>query len=125
MTGSEMDRDDDRLEDFFAAARRSAPAPSEALVARILADAEAAMPKAATAGPAPGQRRGGLAAWLPTFGGWGGLATAALAGLWFGYAGLTDPAAVAAGLIGPGAADETMQILPGGETVALLAGWGN
>lgn len=136
MTGSEMERDDTRLADFFAAARSAAPAPSDALMARILADAEAAMPRGAEApvrsGPEP--RRwgggGGLLDWFGAFGGWGGvggLATATLAGLWFGYAGLTDPASLAASvsavLTGGGTAAETTELLPGGETVVLVAGW--
>ncbi len=131
MTGSEMERDDTTLADFFAAARDAAPAPSDALIARILADAEAAMPRRAEgpARPGPEPRRGVLA-WLGAFGGWGGvggLATATLAGLWFGYAGLGDPvslaASVSAALTGGGEAAETTDLLPGGETVALVAGW--
>lgn len=137
MTGNEMERDDTRLADFFAAARRDAPAPSDALMARILADAEAAMPRGAEApvrsGPGrsgPEPRRGGLLGWLGGVGGWGGvggLATATLAGLWFGYAGLTDPtslaASVSAALTGGATVAGTTELLPGGEPVALVAGW--
>jgi hypothetical protein len=127
-----MERDDTTLADFFAAARHAAPAPSDALIARILADAEAAMPRGAEGPvrPGPAPRRGGLLSWLGAFGGWGGvggLATATLAGLWFGYAGLSDPsslaASVSAALTGGGTAAETTDLLPGGETVALVAGW--
>lgn len=133
MTGTEMERDEIGLEAFFAAARRAAPAPSEALMARVLADAEETLPRPAadtaadrTAPSArPGPRVTGLRGLLGTFGGWGGLgglATAALAGLWFGYAGPGDPASVAAMLTG-GEAQETTELLPEGETIALLAGW--
>lgn len=123
MTGIEMDRDDIGLEDLFAAARDAVPAPSGALMARVLADAEAAMPRAAAAA---GHRPRRLPGWLGAFGGWGGLgglATAAAAGLWFGYAGLTDPASLAAGLIDGGTAQEATELLPGGDTITLLAGW--
>ena len=132
MTGTEMERDDTTLADFFVAARRAAPAPSEALMARILDDAEAAMPRGADgrARPGPDPRRRGPLACFGAFGGWGGvggLATATLAGLWFGYAGLGDPvslaASVSAALTGGGEAAETTDLLPGGETVALVAGW--
>jgi len=99
----------DDLDDLFSAARACAPAPSAALLARVLADAEAARPRpaaaplrAAPARPAP--RRGpwsALAAALGGGGGIAGLATAAGAGLWLGLvqpvplAGLTPvPAAV-------------------------------
>ncbi len=126
MTGIEMDRDDIGLEDHFAAARGTAPAPSGALMARVLADAEAAMPRAAAPPLGSGPRPRNLPAWLGAFGGWGGiggLATAAAAGLWFGYAGLTDPASLAAGLIDGATAQEATELLPGGEVAALLAGW--
>ena len=36
----------DELEGFFAAAQAAGPAPSEALMARVLADADAAQPRA-------------------------------------------------------------------------------
>lgn len=134
MTGIEMEPHDERLEDFFAAARQDAPAPSGALMARVLADAEAAMPRG-IAGPArpdparsgPDPRAGGLLGWLGAFGGWGGLgglATAALAGLWFGYAGTSDPGSLSAALTGGGTVAETTELLPGGDTIALVAGWG-
>lgn len=39
MTKTPPPLDDDRLDDFFAAAREATPGPSDALTARILADA--------------------------------------------------------------------------------------
>lgn len=132
MTGTEMERDDDRLEHFLAAARRAAPAPSPELLARILADAEQAMPArpasrgAAPHGPVPGPARGAFLRWLAEPAGWGavgGLATAAVAGLWVGYAGLTDAGLLAARLIGAGTAEGVTELLPGGDSVALLVGW--
>ena len=132
MTGTEMERDDDRLEHFFAAARRAAPAPSEELLARILADAEQAMPArpasrgAAPHGPVPGPVRGAFLRWLAAPAGWGavgGLATAAAAGLWVGYAGPGETGSLAASLIGAGTAAGATELLRGGDSVLLLAGW--
>lgn len=132
MTGTEMDRDDDQLEQVFAAGRRAAPVPSEALLARILADAENAMPvrsasrAAAPPGPARSPSRVGLLRWLGAPAGWGavgGLATATVAGLWFGYAGPGETGSLAASLIGAGTAAGATELLPGGDTILLLAGW--
>ena len=84
----------DQLEGFFAAARAAEPAPSEALMARVLADAAAAQPR--VPGPvvsapaaAPLWRRW-LAALSGAVGGGAmatGLASAAVAGVFIGYAG--------------------------------------
>jgi hypothetical protein len=84
--------DEAELEGLFAAARGSAPAPSEALMARILADADAAVPApppvaAPRARHAPRTRRGWLARALAGIGGWpaaAGLAAAAFTGLGLG-----------------------------------------
>ncbi len=86
------DLDEAELEGLFAAARAEVPAPAADLLARIMADADACQPTApAQARPQSGRSpmhalvRGALAA----IGGWGGLAglaTAALAGVWIGYA---------------------------------------
>lgn len=127
--GNEMNRDDDLLEEAFTEARRAAPLPSAALMARVLGDAEAAMPRPAPAPAAAGRGtpRHGLVRLLAgsgTWGAFGGLATAAVAGLWVGYAGLGEPGAIATRLLGTAAAGaETTELLPGGDTVALLAGW--
>ncbi len=119
MAMAERDQQDRRLEDFFAAARDRAPDPSEALMARILADAEAARRLAAVARPSEGlwARLGAM------LGGWqgiGGLATATAAGLWIGYAGLADPAELSGGLVG--AAGETVELMPEVEVFVLAAG---
>lgn len=80
---------DDFLEDFFAAAR-AAPAPPvpEALMARVLQQAEALQPRPA----ARRARKGGAGSRLRAFlggAGWAGqmagLAAAALAGVWMGF----------------------------------------
>jgi len=118
MTMAEHDRDgpagDDRLESFFAAARDAAPVPGAGLLVRVLAGAEAVQ----GAGVAPqGQRRGARPMWGQGWaaaiagavasvigdapGGWrslGGMAAAALAGVWIGYAGLADGATGALGI---------------------------
>lgn len=111
MTMAEHDREDpagdDRLEEFFAAARGAAPAPDAALLARVLAGAEAV--QGARCAPQPESGRAAHAGWLAGMaaalgaglGGWrvfGGMATAALAGIWIGYAGLADNAAGALGI---------------------------
>lgn len=83
----------DSLNGFFAAARATAPQPSDALMARVQADAARA---AAAMAPPRAGRPGGwgrvvdrVVRWRP--GGAGavvaGLAAAALSGLWLGLAG--------------------------------------
>ena len=71
--------------DAFFDAGRGGPAPSGGLYARILADAAAALPQPVTT-PQP---RPGLWAVLVAALGWpamAGMATAAVAGLWLGFA---------------------------------------
>ncbi len=104
------------LEDFLTAARARAPEPSEALMARILADADAIRPRRAIAKRSLRERFGTL------FGGWqgiGGLATATAAGLWIGYAGIADPGTLSGGLVEPGA--ETVELMPGADVFALAS----
>jgi hypothetical protein len=73
------------LAPWFEAARADGPEPSDALMARVLADAEALQPR-----PADPPRGGG--AWAEVWrllGGWpaaAGLAAAGVAGLWIGAA---------------------------------------
>lgn len=79
----------DPLEVFFDAARGATPQPSDALMARVLADAEAMQPKSEPL-PRPVRRQG----WLAALGGWpalAGLATATVAGITIGVA---DPASI-------------------------------
>ncbi|MCB2135210.1 MAG: hypothetical protein KDE08_04585 [Rhodobacteraceae bacterium] len=109
-------RQDESLEAFFAAARQAAPEPSEALLARVMSDARLAW--------RPVVRAEGL--WtrvLAAVGGWGalgGMATAALTGVWIGYAGIADLGAISDGFAG----GETVELLPGTEDIAFLDGWG-
>jgi hypothetical protein len=86
------------LAPFFAAARDAVPAPEPRLVAAILADAEAAMPRRAGRAPNP------LAPLLDLLGGWrgaGAVAASALIGFGIGLSGggpvPEDPAAWLAG----------------------------
>lgn len=86
---SEKTSQNDPLEVFFDAAKGAQPAPSEALMARVLADAETLQPSPEPV--APKMRRKG---WFSALGGWpalAGLATATVAGVSIGVA---DPASV-------------------------------
>ena len=110
------------LDAAFAALERderaARPAPSQALVARVLADAAAQAPRrmsAARAVPAP-DRSGGLAGWLGWLGFgdiWAGVTAAAVvlvlaAGFGFGYQ--AGPQALAAtGLAAPAAEADFQQ----------------
>lgn len=90
---TEPNKDDDPLAPFFDAARADERLePSEDFLARLEAQAEAAALAPARPGVAPA--RGGL---LGLIGGWagvGGMAAAAMAGVWIGVAppsALPDP----------------------------------
>lgn len=89
----------DDLETLFRAARTDRPAPSDDLMARVLADAAALQPKAAAPAPrraAAPARTGFFAGLAALFGGGGvlaGMGTAAVAGLFLGFA---QPAPVSA-----------------------------
>lgn len=77
----------DDLDALFASAKSAPMQPSEALMSRVLFDAEALQPRPpARSTPAP--NRGVLASLAAVFGGIGGLAgvgSAALAGLFIGF----------------------------------------
>jgi len=80
---------DGELELFFEAGRGAAPAPSEALLERVLADARAQQPGRAPSPRRPAAARGALAGLLAALGGWpavAGLASVTVAGIWLGYA---------------------------------------
>jgi hypothetical protein len=91
---TDLERDDEAALEAFFVAGRQAPAVPQDVLARVLADAAAVQAAARPAvrpalGPAIG-RIGGL---LAAIGGWpvmAGLATATVAGLWFGYAAPTE-----------------------------------
>lgn len=103
------------LDDLFAAARAVPPAPSDTLMARVLADALAEQPRMAMQAPGPRPRGPGLWARLVwALGGTGALAgmgTAAVTGL---FLGLVQPAGLA-GLNEAmlGTPLETVELIPG------------
>ncbi len=97
--------DDQMLDDLFALAQAKPVMPSDDLMARILADADAVQ----VAAPAPTQ-----SIWADFFdiiGGWpsvGGLAMAGVTGVWFGIAPPATVTTFAADLIGT---DVTVDLL--------------
>lgn len=125
MADRNMSRDP--LEAFFAASRKAAPQPSEALIARIVADAGAEFAARQTTFSRPSPRAGLGQMLLGVLGGWravGGLATATMAGLWIGFAGADRLGDVASGYLG-GAGVEvlgTVDLLPGEEVFAWAMG---
>jgi hypothetical protein len=101
MTMRESDMQDDDIDRLFALAREVQPPLPDTLAARILADAEAAVPRPVTrAAPAePGGWRGIVAA----LGGWpalGGLALAGVVGLVIGISPPAGLSTIASGLWG-------------------------
>ena len=97
---SERERQEAMLDAVFDTARRQEVAPSDDLMARVLADAAAEQP---VPGRQPVARQGVFARLLENLGGWpavSGLAAAGVAGLWVGLvppAGVEDLAASAIG----------------------------
>ena len=103
----------DALDDFFGAARRAAPRPSDALLARVLSDALAVQ-----AAPVPTRRptRPSLLAQLrDALGGWpavGGLATAGMMGLAIGIAAPAGLGDLTAALLGQPADGYLVDLMP-------------
>lgn len=90
------DPNDEMLGRLFAEARNVAPEPSDALMARVLADAVPPM-------PAPQLIPGLWVRLLDAVGGWpavSGLAAATVAGIWIGVAPPTSVQDITATLIG-------------------------
>jgi len=117
---------EDSLDDLFAAARRAAPEPAPGLLARMMADAELAQEAAQAAAlrrdvrPAPG---GLMTTLRGMFGGWGalgGMATATLAGVWIGFAGV-DQLGQVTGFFGTTESLGTVSLLPEGDIFALAS----
>lgn len=106
-------QDGDDLDDLFAVARRVAPAPPDALMARVLADAMAAQAAQAAVRRAP--RPGLLAQLREALGGWpavGGLATAGVVGLAIGIAAPAGLADLTAALLGQPADGYLVDLVP-------------
>lgn len=95
-------------------------------MARILADADAAMVGPAALAPVrPVARTGAIGGLLSAIGGWAGLsglATATAAGLWIGVAGLADPVELSGGLFGTPAL--SVELMPGAGSFDVAAGTG-
>ncbi len=117
----EIDKGDGELDRLFDLARAVAPPVSDDLMARIMADADAAvvpMPDVATSAPEQGGWRG----WVAAIGGWpamGGLALATVVGVAIGIsppAGLTS---ITSGFLG-----ETLelQLSADADPITLLEG---
>lgn len=118
MAMTETRDDDIMLDPFFAAARARPPYPDPAFVARLVA----AVPDPARGPVAPQRWRfGGL---VGLFGGWGlgGLATAAAAGLWLGFAGADHLALIATGDSGATVEAEASATLFADSDILVLAG---
>jgi hypothetical protein len=104
-------QDHDDLDDFFGAARRVTPAPSDALMARVLADAMAAQAPVMVRV----QRPGWLAQLRDALGGWpavGGLATAGVVGLAVGIAAPAGLGDLTAALLGQPADGYLVDLMP-------------
>lgn len=114
------------LEAFFEVGRAEAPEPGESLMARIMADAEAEA--SARERPRKAPRAGLLAGVLAAVGGWpalAGMVTAALAGIWLGFASPDELNALAGGLIlndgSTGSVSyDVDEIVPGGAGFGIL-----
>jgi hypothetical protein len=126
MVMTDKDLNGTVLDDFLAAARADMPEPSEAFLARVLADAEAVQAGFQAAIPVSraAPRGGFLSGLSAVFGGWAGLsgmATATIAGLWIGFAGADQLGTVAASYIGGTDTLGTVNLLPDGDFFALAA----
>lgn len=95
---TETDRETALLETYFESARRRPPEASDALLARVVDDAQGMQGHTAGAHPGLTARPGAVARLVRALGGWptlAGLSTATAAGIWLGAslpAGLTDVA---------------------------------
>ncbi len=112
------------LEDLLDLAAGASPVPSEALLARVLADADAALAlRRATPAVVKVDGSGLFSRIAAALGGWpalAGLASATIVGIWFGY---TQPAGidgVAAGLFSSDASFDLGDLMP--EYDIVLAG---
>ena len=95
------EQNDDFLDDLFATARKPAAAPSNDLMARVMADARAT--QAGFAAPAQTEPTGLMARMLDVLGGWptvSGLAAATVAGVWIGVAPPQSVSDLTASLLG-------------------------
>ena len=128
MTEHKQDRDHG-LNALFETARADAPMPSAAFLARVLQDAEAEQQAfGARERDQTGVRDDGLGLWgavMGLFGGWrgvGGMATAALAGVWIGFSGVDTLSGYLGTSSTAPASLGTVELLPEGDEFAALFG---
>lgn len=107
-------KDDDYLETLFAASRAAAPEPSRALLAKVMADAEAQFSRSAAVAGIWTRLLDAIGGW----GGMGGLATATCAGIWIGFSSGYDLNSLTSGIIDDGSA--VVELMPGAVELALL-----
>ncbi len=124
-----IDRSEQELEELLQSAAKAGPDPSDALLARVMADADAVLAErsaesAMPVGSVPTSASGGwLNRLLGGVGGWpavAGLATATIAGVWIGYAQPASLGGVAGGLLAGETAYDLGDLLPDYDSV--LAG---
>jgi hypothetical protein len=111
----EADMTNSDLDELFGAARQQPISVSADLMARVLADADALQPIGATL-PSRKRRVGALTGLLAAIGGIGGLvglSTAAMAGVWIGFAEPTALTSVTDVFVTSQTATETVNVLPG------------
>ncbi|WP_415233793.1 dihydroorotate dehydrogenase [Pseudorhodobacter sp.] len=110
----ETEMQDTDLEDLFATARQQPVTVSPDLMARVLADADSWQPAAATL-PSRARKPRLFAGFMAAIGGVGGLAglsSAAIAGVWIGFAQPIALSSVTDAFLAGGTAAETVDILP-------------
>lgn len=122
-------KENSALDDLFAEARRTAPEPSHAFLARVIMDAEVQQTVAETARLRPtadveqaSPARGLLGALRAAFGGWGplgGMLTATVAGIWIGFAGADRLDLLTGGIFGATESLGTVSLLPDSDIFAL------
>jgi hypothetical protein len=117
----EIDKGDGELDRLFDLARAVSPPVSDDLMARIMADADAAVvpvPVVATSAPVQGGWRG----WVAAIGGWpamGGLALATVVGVAIGISPPSSLSSITSGILG-----ETLelQLSADADPITLLEG---
>lgn len=126
---TKTDRSEQELEELLQLAAKAGPDPSDALLARVMADADAVLAERSAAsatalGSVPTTASGGwLNRLLGGIGGWpavAGLATATVAGVWIGYAQPASFSGVAGGLLAGETAYDLGDLLP--DYNSVLAG---
>lgn len=131
---ADMNQTDEMLEKLFETARCEVVDLPPGLLARVLADADAEL-AARTAPPlraAPTRRTSGfmivLGELLAAIGGWravSGLASATVAGVWIGFAGVGNLSLTTVDLLSGGETLAVLNLLPGDDVFALASDLGD